>query len=320
MAHRLGWPMNGPFPGMDPYLEHPVLWEGVHARLMVAIANQLQPKLDPRYVASIEERVFIEGPQRRDTRHLDSKRSARLMDRRQSRDVDSDTAVIVEVDNLEIHETRVEILDSYNELKLVALIEVVSPTNKAAGPGPCVVQGETSRDARSRVPPDRNRPAQSRPPRSLHPRVAGQAIQAVRFALLCQPMASTKPLRALSAHAPPAATATSRSRSRTKIRIHRSTSRPHSNKSTSRADTGANPLRREVQASAVGRRSGLGRRANRSVPGDAAGTFSELMRELSFARRSKPNQMIDSTRLARPNGKIAQRCLRYFVMINAVRT
>ena len=50
-------------------------------------------------------------------------------------DTESDTAVIVEVDNLEIHETRVEILDSYNELKLVALIEVVSPTNKAAGPG-----------------------------------------------------------------------------------------------------------------------------------------------------------------------------------------
>ena len=28
-----------------------------------------------------------------------------------------------------------EILDAYNEMKLVALIEVVSPTNKAAGPG-----------------------------------------------------------------------------------------------------------------------------------------------------------------------------------------
>ena len=38
--------MNCPFPGKDPYLEHPVLWESVHARLMVAIANQLQPKLD----------------------------------------------------------------------------------------------------------------------------------------------------------------------------------------------------------------------------------------------------------------------------------
>src|SRR5262249_57764443 len=58
-------PMNYPFPGMDPYLEHPVLWEGFHARLIVAVANQLQPRLDPRYIASIEERVFIEGPQRR---------------------------------------------------------------------------------------------------------------------------------------------------------------------------------------------------------------------------------------------------------------
>jgi hypothetical protein len=48
---------------------------------------------------------------------------------------ESDTAVIVEVENLEIRETRVEILDSYNELKLVALIEVVSPTTKTAGPG-----------------------------------------------------------------------------------------------------------------------------------------------------------------------------------------
>jgi hypothetical protein len=39
------------------------------------------------------------------------------------------------VEDLEIREGRVEILDSYNDMKLVALIEVVSPTNKAAGPG-----------------------------------------------------------------------------------------------------------------------------------------------------------------------------------------
>jgi hypothetical protein len=48
---------------------------------------------------------------------------------------DSDTAVVIEVEDLEINETRVEILDSYNEMKLVALIEVVSPSNKAADPG-----------------------------------------------------------------------------------------------------------------------------------------------------------------------------------------
>ena len=50
-------------------------------------------------------------------------------------EADSDTAVIVEVEDLEVHEGRVEILDSYNDMRLVALIEVVSPTNKAAGPG-----------------------------------------------------------------------------------------------------------------------------------------------------------------------------------------
>ena len=55
--------MNCPFPGADPFLEHPVLWESVHARLIVTIADQLQPELDPRYITSIEERVFIEGPQ-----------------------------------------------------------------------------------------------------------------------------------------------------------------------------------------------------------------------------------------------------------------
>jgi hypothetical protein len=126
--------VNYPFPGMDPYLEHPVLWEGVHARLIVAIANQLQPKLDPRYITSIEERVFIEGPQRR----IPDVWIQRVRDERglaPITETDSDTAVIVEVENLEIHQTRVEILDSYNELKLVALIEVVSPANKAAGPG-----------------------------------------------------------------------------------------------------------------------------------------------------------------------------------------
>jgi hypothetical protein len=35
--------MNFPFPGMDPYLEHPALLPGVHTRLLVWIAHQLGP-------------------------------------------------------------------------------------------------------------------------------------------------------------------------------------------------------------------------------------------------------------------------------------
>ncbi len=49
------------FPGMDPYLENPQVWPGVHARLIVYLADQLQLLLRPRYVAKVEERVYVEG-------------------------------------------------------------------------------------------------------------------------------------------------------------------------------------------------------------------------------------------------------------------
>jgi len=123
---------------MDPYLEHPVIWEGVHARLVVAIANQLQPRLDPRYVASIEERVFIEGPQRRipdvwvQRAENDAGDPGAIAP---ASGAELDTAVVVEVEELQVHQKRVEILDAYNDMKLVTLIEVLSPSNKRVGPG-----------------------------------------------------------------------------------------------------------------------------------------------------------------------------------------
>src|SRR5438093_12883101 len=110
--------MNTPFPGMDPYLEHPVLWEGLHARLIVAVANQLQPQLDPRYVTSIEERVFVEGPQRR-IPDVWIQKTPDGQGEMTAAEPEADTAVVLEVENVEIRESRVEILDSYNDMKLV---------------------------------------------------------------------------------------------------------------------------------------------------------------------------------------------------------
>ena len=48
---------------MDPYLEHPILWTGVHSGLINSIRGQIAPVLRPRYVASVEERVLIDIPQ-----------------------------------------------------------------------------------------------------------------------------------------------------------------------------------------------------------------------------------------------------------------
>ena len=48
--------MRNPFPGMNPYLEDPVLWGGVHHLLMRALHQQLNQRLPEGYVALVEER------------------------------------------------------------------------------------------------------------------------------------------------------------------------------------------------------------------------------------------------------------------------
>jgi len=50
--------MPSPFPGMNPYLEHPELWSEFHSRLIVAIADTIFPHLRPKYRVAVEKRVY----------------------------------------------------------------------------------------------------------------------------------------------------------------------------------------------------------------------------------------------------------------------
>jgi hypothetical protein len=50
--------MESPFPGMDPYLEHPALWPDVHNSLIAAIRDDLAPQVAPRYYVGLERRVY----------------------------------------------------------------------------------------------------------------------------------------------------------------------------------------------------------------------------------------------------------------------
>lgn len=54
--------MPTPFPGMDPYLEQRGLWEQVHTRLIVAMADYLVPVVAPRFRVDIEQRVYLDLP------------------------------------------------------------------------------------------------------------------------------------------------------------------------------------------------------------------------------------------------------------------
>jgi hypothetical protein len=51
--------MESPFPGMDPYLEHPTLWPDVHNRLIAALADDLSERVAPRYYVGLERRTYL---------------------------------------------------------------------------------------------------------------------------------------------------------------------------------------------------------------------------------------------------------------------
>jgi hypothetical protein len=123
------------FPGMDPYLEDATIWPGVHASMIVYIRDQMQPLLRPRYIAAVEERVFVEGPNRDIIPDVWLKRSQPEQEGSTVALADGDAPVVVEVPPLEVHETYVAILDRQSRQRVVTVIELVSPTNKYSGPG-----------------------------------------------------------------------------------------------------------------------------------------------------------------------------------------
>lgn len=50
--------MAYPFPGMNPYLEDPALFSGLHHLLISEIARFLSPQLRPKYRVAVEVRMY----------------------------------------------------------------------------------------------------------------------------------------------------------------------------------------------------------------------------------------------------------------------
>lgn len=123
------------FPGMDPYLENHRLWSGVHSALIVYLRDQLTPLLRPRYIAAVEERVYVEHPHREIIPDVWIKQGRAEPRGAALAVMDADAPVLVQVPELEVHETYVAILDRETGEKVVTVIEVVSPSNKDAGSG-----------------------------------------------------------------------------------------------------------------------------------------------------------------------------------------
>ena len=128
--------MPTPFPGMDPYLEQPAIWPDLHNRLIVALADDLAPRVRPRYYVSIEERIYTVDPGdlvlagRADVTVVGPARSvsAPTPERAESGGV----IVLVEMPD-QIRETYLEVRSATGEV--ITLVEILSPTNKRPGEG-----------------------------------------------------------------------------------------------------------------------------------------------------------------------------------------
>jgi hypothetical protein len=133
-----------PFPGMDPYLEHPVFWPDVHNSLIAEIRNDLAPKLLPRYYVALEERVYLAERQeltfisRPDVTVLGPPSSIPLQANAiapSANGLATVEPVLVEVPFLEeTRETFLEVREAKSHV-VVTVLELLSPVNKRPGLG-----------------------------------------------------------------------------------------------------------------------------------------------------------------------------------------
>src|SRR5947208_1909737 len=51
--------MPSPFPGMNPYLEHPDVWHDFHESFFPSAKELLIPQLRPHFILKIDQHVYI---------------------------------------------------------------------------------------------------------------------------------------------------------------------------------------------------------------------------------------------------------------------
>jgi Protein of unknown function (DUF4058) len=138
--------MLSPFPGMDPYLEKPSRWPGIHLNLIAATQAILNSQLRPKYLVRVEERVYIaddsDDPRKAHMRVPDVEVAVRpgwgtaqfAPNPGEVESVDALEPVIATTwfDQEEIRQAYLNVIDNESR-DVVTVIEILSPTNKIPG-------------------------------------------------------------------------------------------------------------------------------------------------------------------------------------------
>ncbi len=127
--------MPSPFPGMDPYLEHPEIWSGFHADLAVELKRHLNRQMSERYYAEVEiltvsDDVDLEITHR--TRPDVGVFETSDLELELARDITAVTIASAPITRLAVFPSRLRSVRIYHAgtRELVTTIEILSPFNK----------------------------------------------------------------------------------------------------------------------------------------------------------------------------------------------
>ena len=133
--------MPSPFPGMNPYLEHPELFPGLHHWLIIEIARFLSPQLRPKYRVAVEVRTYetndenslLVGIPDVTVKSRQTATDSKMLNVAVAATVAEPVRVTIPMP-LTIKEGYLEVREVGTEA-LITTIEILSPTNKRSGKG-----------------------------------------------------------------------------------------------------------------------------------------------------------------------------------------
>lgn len=131
--------MASPFPGMDPFLEDPRLWESFHNRFIGVLDELLSARVRPHFYVEEQSSVYIvelgaqpRPPVKPDVYLVDTGRATGAGATAVADRPVTQPLVVKARFPEELRQRYLEIRNSRNHT-VVAVLELLSPTNKAAG-------------------------------------------------------------------------------------------------------------------------------------------------------------------------------------------
>jgi len=121
---------------MDPYIERPTIWPDFHDRLIAVISAALQPLLRPRFVALVQDRLYVMESDRPIRPDISVVRTNSPQPPGGGTTVlEADAPAVFELWREEMREPLIHIVEPAAGNRIVTAIEVLSPDNKEKGAG-----------------------------------------------------------------------------------------------------------------------------------------------------------------------------------------